>query len=84
MEWRSTVDEFLQHLRYERQSQANTISAYQNDLFQFADYLARAAAPCEEPAEAREELSAPSTRPASAQETEFDRKGRSAGLRRAP
>jgi len=41
MEWRSTVEEFLQHLKIERHSQANTISAYQNDLFQFADYLAR-------------------------------------------
>lgn len=41
MEWRSTVEEFLQHLKIERHSQANTISAYQNDLYQFADYLTR-------------------------------------------
>jgi integrase/recombinase XerD len=40
MEWRTTINEFLDYLQTERNASANTIMAYRNDLTQFADYLA--------------------------------------------
>lgn len=39
MEWRSTVDQYLDILQTERQASANTILAYRNDLNQFVTYL---------------------------------------------
>lgn len=39
MEWRSTVNEFLHYLHHVKQSSANTIMAYRNDLSQLTDYL---------------------------------------------
>jgi integrase/recombinase XerD len=39
MEWRSTINEFLEYLQQVKQSSANTVMAYRNDLTQFADFL---------------------------------------------
>lgn len=39
MEWRSTVDQFLDALQAERQASTNTVMAYRNDLNQFVTYL---------------------------------------------
>ncbi len=39
MEWRSTINEFLDYLQHVKQSSANTVMAYRNDLSQFADFL---------------------------------------------
>jgi integrase/recombinase XerD len=39
MEWRSTINEFLDYLQQVKQSSANTVMAYRNDLTQFADFL---------------------------------------------
>jgi integrase/recombinase XerD len=39
MEWRTTINEFLDYLQTERNASANTVMAYRNDLTQFADYL---------------------------------------------
>lgn len=39
MEWRSTVNEFLDYRQHIKQSSANTIMAYRNDLSQLTDYL---------------------------------------------
>jgi integrase/recombinase XerD len=39
MEWRNTINDFLDFLQTEKNASANTISAYRNDLNQFADYL---------------------------------------------
>ncbi|NJM41635.1 MAG: site-specific integrase, partial [Anaerolineae bacterium] len=39
MQWHATIQEFLTSLQTERNTSANTIMAYRNDLSQFADYL---------------------------------------------
>jgi integrase/recombinase XerD len=39
MEWRSTINDFLDYLQQVKQSSANTVMAYRNDLSQFADFL---------------------------------------------
>ena len=39
MEWRSTINEFLDYLQHVKQSSANTVMAYRNDLSQLADFL---------------------------------------------
>lgn len=39
MEWRTTINEFLDYLQTERNASANTVMAYRNDLTQFAEYL---------------------------------------------
>lgn len=39
MDWQSGIEEFLEHLKTERNASPNTIWAYRNDLSQFADYL---------------------------------------------
>ena len=39
MEWRSTVNEFLDYRQRIKQSSANTIMAYRNDLSQLTDYF---------------------------------------------
>lgn len=39
MEWRSTINEFLEYLQTQKNASANTIMAYRNDLTQFAEFL---------------------------------------------
>ncbi len=39
MHWQSGIEQFLEHLRTDRDASPNTIWAYKNDLSQFAQYL---------------------------------------------
>lgn len=39
MEWRSSVNEFLDYLQRVKQSSPNTVMAYRNDLTQLTDYM---------------------------------------------
>lgn len=39
MEWRSTINEFLDYLQRVKQSSPNTVMAYRNDLSQLTDYM---------------------------------------------
>ncbi len=39
MQWQNTIQEFLTHLKNERNASQNTVMAYRNDLSQFAEFL---------------------------------------------
>ena len=39
MQWQTTIQEFLTHLKNDRNASSNTVMAYRNDLSQFADFL---------------------------------------------
>ena len=45
MEWQTTIQGFLEHIKQARNASENTIAAYRNDLSQFGDYLTRTLPP---------------------------------------